>query len=212
VVAAQEEERRRLSRELHDEAGQALTGLKISLELIQADLPAHSAVLRWRLGQAITLADTMMDQMRVLAQDLRPPALDAVGLNLTLEGFCRSFAGRTRLAIDYAGTDLPPLSDTVTIALYRVLQEALTNVAKHAEASHVQVTLRYDAETVCLSIVDNGRGFDRQVVFAGAHPAMGIGLVGMQERLQLSGGRLEIDSRLEHGTRLVAYVPWQEGA
>ena len=207
VVSAQEEERRRLSRELHDEAGQALTGLEISLKLIDADLPSSPSGLRQRLADAIALTGTTMDQIRLLAQDLRPPALDAVGLNLTLEGYCRGFAARTGLAVDYAGMEVPEVSDTINITLYRVLQEALTNVVKHAHARQVRVALGYAVGTLMLLIVDDGRGFDKQALAPGSRPATGIGLIGMQERVELLGGRLEIDAGRRHGTRLAAYVP-----
>ncbi|HSH81943.1 MAG TPA: PAS domain S-box protein [Herpetosiphonaceae bacterium] len=207
VVSAQEEERRRLSRELHDEAGQALTGLEISLKLIDADLPSSPPGLRRRLTDAIALTGATMDQIRLLAQDLRPPALDAVGLNLTLEGYCRGFAARTGLAVDYAGMEMPELPDTVNITLYRVLQEALTNVAKHARARRVRVALGHAVGTLMLLIEDDGRGLDKQALAAGSRPTTGIGLIGMQERVELLGGRLEIDAGRGHGTRLAAYVP-----
>jgi signal transduction histidine kinase len=207
IVSAQEEERQRLSRALHDEAGQALTALRISLELIQDDLPVEFDLLRQRIGDAAALSDATMEQIRLLAQDLRPPALDAVGLNPTLEAFCRDFAKRTQLPIDYLGLGLPMLPEAVTICLYRFLQEALTNVAKHACASQVCVTLRYEAETVSLSVEDDGRGFDRQARLSVLGWPMGIGLLGMQERLESLGGRLEIESQPGQGTRLVAHLP-----
>jgi PAS domain S-box-containing protein len=207
MVSAQEKERRRLSRALHDEAGQALTALKISLELIEEDLPAEFGSLRQRLGDAAALTTTTMEQIRLLAQDLRPPALDAVGLNPTMEGFCRDFARRTQLSIDYLGLELPMLREAVNTCLYRFLQEALTNVAKHACADHVRVALRRDAETVSLSVEDDGRGFDRQARLSVSGWPMGIGLLGMQERLESLGGHLEIESRPGQGTRLVAYLP-----
>jgi PAS domain S-box-containing protein len=205
VVSAQEEERHRLSRELHDEAGQALTALKISLDLIQSDLPAEAGSLRQRLGEAVALTETTMDQIRLLAYGLRPPALDAVGLNYTLEGLCRDFAMRTQLSIDYAGAELPALSEAANICLYRFLQEALTNVAKHAYANQVWVALRYDAEMVSLAVEDDGQGFDKQ-----AGTSAGIGLLGMQERIELLGGRLEIESWPGQGTRLTAHIPLQK--
>jgi PAS domain S-box-containing protein len=207
IVSAQEEERQRLSRALHDEAGQALTALRISLELIQDDLPVEFDLLRQRIGDAAALTDATMEQIRLLARDLRPPALDAVGLNPTLEAFCRDFAKRTQLPIDYLGLGLPMLPEAVNMCLYRFLQEALTNVAKHAWASQVCVTLRYDAETVSLSVEDDGRGFDKQARLSVLGWPMGIGLLGMQERLESLGGRLEIESQPGQGTRLMAYLP-----
>ena len=207
IVSTQEEERQRLSRALHDEAGQALTALKISLELIGGDLPVELGPLRQRISDAAALTTTTMEQIRSLAQNLRPPALDALGLNPTLEGFCRDFAGRTGLSIDYLGLELPVVPEAVNICLYRFLQEALTNVAKHAYASQVCVALRCDAKTVSLSVEDDGRGFDTQTRLSISGWPMGIGLLGMQERLESLGGRLEVESRPGQGTRLAAHLP-----
>ncbi len=202
AVSAQEGERHRVSRELHDEAGQALTALKISLELLQSDLPPEAESLRQRLGGAVALTEETMEQMRLLAQDLRPPALDTVGLNPTLEGLCRDFAQRTQLSVDYDGVQLPPLPEAADICLYRVLQEALTNVVRHANAGHVRVALGCDAEGVSLLVEDDGQGMDE-----GATVPAGIGLLGMQERLEMLDGQLEIESSPGGGTRLRASIP-----
>ncbi|MBN1886649.1 MAG: GAF domain-containing protein [Thermoflexales bacterium] len=211
VVAAQEVERGRISRELHDEAGQALTALKISLGLVQAELPPKATPVRHRLAEAISLTDTTMEHIRLLAQNLHPPSLDAAGLSFSLEALCRNFDQRTGLVVDYSGTSLPALPESVTISFYRFLQEALTNVAKHAAASHVEVALSYAADTVSLLVEDNGRGFDTLVRSLSQVPGQlrGIGLLGMQERLELLGGRLEVESEPGQGTRLVAHVPWK---
>ena len=204
VVTTQEEERQRLSRELHDEAGQALTALKISLGLIENDLPEELEVLKQRMAEAVALTKDAMDQIRHLAHDLRPPSLDMVGLNLTLEGFCREFAQRTHLNIGYTGTNLPEISETVSTTFYRLLQEALTNVARHAQAHEVQVVLSYDDEKLSLRVADDGRGFNGQG--DAAAQMKGIGLLGMQERLELLSGWLEIESKPGQGTTLTAYV------
>ena len=147
VVSEEEEERHRVSRELHDEAGQALTALKISLGLVHSDMPDDAGPLRDTLAGAVAMTETTMEKIRLLARGLRPPELDAVGLNDTLEGYCREFAQRTHLRIDYAGEESLELSDAVTICLYRFLQEALTNVARHAEAATVNVRLKRGAES-----------------------------------------------------------------
>jgi signal transduction histidine kinase len=207
VVSAQEEERQRLSRELHDEAGQLLTALKIGLNLIQADLPVNAGSLHERTSEAVALTDMTMERLRTLARDLRPPALDTAGLNPTLEGLCHEFGRRTRLAIEYVGEHLPPLPDRSNICLYRFLQEALTNVAKHAQATQVRVKLSASANKVSLVVEDNGRGFDEQARQAMEGQPKGIGLLGMQERLELLGGRLEIESRLGQGACLTAHLP-----
>jgi PAS domain S-box-containing protein len=211
LIEAQETERRRVSRELHDEAGQSLTALKISLELMQADLGAGPEKSRQSFQEAVTLADETMERIRSLAQGLRPPELDVVGLNPTLEDYCHDFAERTRLPIDYSGTELPALPDAVTICFYRVLQEALTNVAKHAHANHAWVTLRCDADTLSLSVADDGQGFDVSTEVSVSRQPRGMGLLGMRERLELLGGRLEIKSQPGQGTRLAACAPREDG-
>jgi signal transduction histidine kinase len=210
VVQAQEEERHRVSRELHDEAGQALTALKISLQLIQAELPPEAAPVAADLADAIALVDTTRERIRVLAHDLRPPALDAVGLNLTLEDFCRGFAGRTGLAIEYSGVETDaaaPLPDAVSICIYRCLQESLANVARHAEARQVKVALRREGGEVRLVVEDDGKGFDPRSLGASRGAAAGIGLVGMSERIELLGGSLDIAAAPGRGTRLEACLP-----
>jgi signal transduction histidine kinase len=206
VVFAQEEERRRLSRELHDEAGQALTALKLSLELLRADLPAGSEELSLNLGEAVALAETTMERVRGLAHGLRPPALDTLGLNLTLEACCRDYARRAQLAIQYRGDDVKGLSDAMNICLYRVLQEALTNVVKHARARHVEVGLSSETGSVCLTVADDGCGIDPDTLSMLDRPA-GIGLLGMRERLELLDGRLALESATGQGLRLTATLP-----
>jgi PAS domain S-box-containing protein len=210
VVAAQEEERQRLSYELHDEAGQALVALKMTLELILMDLPQEAEPLRQHLSGAVNLADTTMERLRALARDLRPPALDAAGLNPTLEGLCRDFAHWSKMAIDYVGIDINHLSDSATISLYRFLQEALTNVAKHAQANQVWVALQADHQAARLTVADDGQGFDRQVYLNDWDQPKSIGLLGMQERMELLGGWLEIISQPGQGTRLTAHIPLED--
>lgn len=206
VVATQEEERRRLSRELHDELGQVLTVLKIGLELLLGDLPPDTPDLKRAVVEAVDLADGLIGQVRNLAYDLRPPALDTLGLNPALERFSRDFAQRTKLDIDYTGTKLPPLSETVSLTLYRLLQEALTNVIRHAQAQKVEIVLDYDGEEVILSVTDDGQGFDIHTTLAALNRPQGMGLLGMRERVELLGGSLEIDAKPGRGTRLTASV------
>lgn len=207
MVAVQESERRRLSRELHDEAGQSLTALKISLGLISEDIPPDMVEVRQRLSEVIGLADTTMEQLRMLAQDLRPPALDTAGLNLTLRDLCRDFARRTRLKVDYSGRELPGLSDEVSVCLYRVVQESLTNVAKHARADKVRVRLAGSAFAISVIVEDDGDGFDVRGVVSGTRDSGGLGLLGMRERLEMLGGRLRLQSRPGLGTRVICRIP-----
>ena len=207
LLSVQEDERQRLSHALHDEASQALTALKISLDLIREDVPVELPSLHQRIGDAIALTVQTMDQLRLLARSLRPPSLDTAGLDAALAALCRDFSQHTRLSIDYAGQEVPKMPDTVGICFFRFLQEALTNAGRHSGAKRVWVKLRHDAEAITLSVEDDGRGFDREAVLSVQGRGTGLGLLGMQERLMSVGGQLEIESRSGHGTRLVARVP-----
>jgi signal transduction histidine kinase len=207
VVVAQEEERQRLSHELHDEAGQMLTALSIQLRLTQSDLPAGADELRSRLGEAAGLAEDTLDMLRSIARDLRPPALETAGLNSTLEGLCHNFAHWIQLSIHYDGAEVNGLSDAANISLYRFLQEALTNIAKHAGATEVWISLDKQEDGISLSVKDDGKGFDPNGVQFKTGPQQGIGLVGMRERLELLGGRVEIEAAAGQGARLTAYLP-----
>ncbi len=209
VVSVQEEERRRVSQGLHDEAGQALTALKINLELIARDFPDGTGMLEKQLNEAVQLTDSTMEQIRRLAKGLRPPSLDTVGLNLTLEGFCREFAKHSRINIRYYGTDLPALPDEVSICLYRILQESLNNACKHARASLIRVKLELADEMLYLVIEDNGCGFNNY--YKTITTATGIGLLGIRERLTMFGGCLDIQTQPDKGTRLSAKIPLWEG-
>jgi signal transduction histidine kinase len=172
------------------------------------DLLSGRAPLHQRLDATISLTESITDQLRFLAQALHPPALGAVGLDATLEGLCRDFSKRTQLPIEYAGANVPRVSDGVGIHLYRFLQEALTNVSKHAQASGVRVTLGHENDMLSLTVEDDGVGFDVTNKFSGKSQG-GIGLIGMRERLDLLKGRLDIMSQPGRGTRLVACVPWK---
>lgn len=207
LVHSQEEERERVSRELHDEAGQALTALKLSLELIQNEIPQALSAARENLSEAIDLTEATKEEIRILARGLRPPALDAVGLSLTLESFCRDFSRRTQLQIHYRGRDVRELSDIANMCLYRTLQEALANVARHAHATRVDVRLERGAARVRLVVEDNGVGLATGQRHGTAKSASGIGLVGMRERLNLIGGGLKVEAGRKAGVRLTAEVP-----
>lgn len=209
IVLAQEEERRRVARELHDEAGQLLTALKLSLEMLDEDLRAaqdDKAALELgqrQLASAISLSEKAMAHIRGLVHNLRPTALDDLGLNSALEGLCHDFAQRRDVSVAYH-TNVEEsllLSSSVQIVAYRFLQEALTNVSKHAQATEVKVSVEKGAGNICLSVEDDGVGFD---IFPATD---GLGLLGMRERLESVGGKLEIHSRANDGTRLVATIP-----
>jgi signal transduction histidine kinase len=201
VVQTQEQERRRLARELHDETGQALTSILLGLKPLEealSDHPAHTAVTELREHVVAALQD-----VRRLAVELRPAVLDDYGLVPALERLAESFGEQSGVRVDFRSalgeTRLP--SDVET-ALYRVVQESLTNVVKHANANNVSVSLARRGAAVAAVIEDDGVGFDQRGVREDA-----IGLIGMRERLALLNGRVEVESRAGAGTTIVAEVP-----
>ncbi|HSF84316.1 MAG TPA: ATP-binding protein [Acidimicrobiia bacterium] len=208
VVYAQEEERHRVSRELHDEAGQALAALKISLQLMRDDAVASHAELVPGLDDAVSLVESTRHQIRLIARDLRPPSLDGLGLEMALGGFCNDFAKRTNLAIRYSSTGEVAAPDAVEVCLYRLLQEGLSNVAVHAAAAGVEVALDRDGDVIRLSIADDGVGFDPAEV-AERTTETGLGLAGMRERIELLDGVLSIEAAVGKGTSITAELPVQ---
>lgn len=209
LVNTQEEERWRVSRELHDEAGQALAALKINLEMMQNEFAGTPAISQ-QLQRAGTLTAETMERIRVLAYDLRPPELDTIGLDAALKDLCQEFIQHSPLRINYKGVELPPdVPDVVHLAFYRFLQESLTNVVKHAEAGRVEVQLAYKDEAIYLTVSDNGRGFDPSLQQLQEMDSRGLGLLGVKERFRRLNGTLAITSAEEEGATLVASVPWQ---
>jgi signal transduction histidine kinase len=203
VVAAQEEERHRISRELHDDLGQALTTHMLALRNLQEDLSLPVEIMFERLQALHDQSYEIFIKIRRLAQDLRPPILDALGLKVAMQTYCTEFTRRTHLPVIFeSDTPLPELPDAYKITLYRVLQEALTNVVKHAQASQVWVELNVEEEVITLTVQDNGIGFREET-----YPSSGIGLTGLQERITLAGGKLSINSTPRRGTILSAQFP-----
>lgn len=202
IVTAQEDERARVSRELHDEAGQALTALKISLDLMRQDVGDEIEAVGYALVDAISLVDETRERIRRMARGLRPPALDVGGVSVALDELGRDFARRTRIKVDSVALESVDPGEAVSICLYRVMQEALTNVAAHAGASKVTVTLKRRDTDLVLDIVDDGVGIRDS-------SSEGIGLHGMRERVEMLGGVLTITE--DNGTRVVATLPLGDG-
>jgi len=204
LLRAEETERRRIARELHDETGQVLTAIRLELGLLARQVEGNAAA-REALERALDLTGRALETIRAVVRGLRPVALDDLGLVPAVESLAEEFAGRTGVAVDcdaQPGGDLPP---EVEVALYRIFQEALTNVARHAEARHVRATLRREGAEVVLTVRDDGRGMDTAAVSrAGDGRA---GLAGMRERLMGLGGRLEVRSAPGQGVHLEARMP-----
>ncbi len=209
LIDIQESERRRLARDLHDDTGQALTALKMSLEMTRNELSGVTDHTAERLNDAVALADDTLEKLRAISHNLRPPTLDTVGLNSALERLCKSFTQRTQMPVSYVGMDTAKISNPIDICLYRILQEGLTNCAKHGQASQVEVSLKRDGEVVQLSIQDNGQGFDLADTLSDQNET-GIGLIDMQERLESLNGRMNVYSKPGAGARLVATIPLEE--
>ncbi|MDI7261197.1 MAG: sensor histidine kinase [Thermodesulfobacteriota bacterium] len=213
IIDAQENERRRISRELHDEIGQALTAIKFNLDMIDKDLPQTSFILRERLGEAKSLSNRTLTAMRQLSMDLRPTMLDDLGLIPTLRWYIQNFSNRLNIHSHFQaiGFDekLPPQIET---AFYRILQEALNNISKHAEASQIEISLEQRDSMVYASIIDNGRGFDLDKLLHPESPERGFGIIGMKERISLLRGHIDIQSKPGFGTHIHIEVPYQKGS
>jgi signal transduction histidine kinase len=201
VVEAQELERKRLARELHDETGQALTSILLGLRVLE-DVSSDEE-RREAVGQLRELVVSTLQDVRRLAVELRPKALDDFGLVAAVDRLARSFADQTGLAVEFeAQLGNERLPGEVETALYRLVQEALTNVTKHARATQVTILLTRRDGGVAAVVEDDGRGFDADIT----RPE-GLGLVGMRERVALVGGRLSVESGDGGGTTLAVEVP-----
>jgi signal transduction histidine kinase len=201
VVEAQELERRRLARELHDETGQALTSILLGLKPLEAALADEES--RTALAELREHVVAALQDVRRLAVELRPAVLDDFGLVPALERLTDAFAEQTNIRVDlHSALGETRLPTEVETALYRVVQESFTNILKHANAQNVSVSLTRRDSGVAAVIEDDGNGFDPRTGREG-----GIGLLGMRERLALLDGRLEVESRPGAGTTVVAEVP-----
>jgi PAS domain S-box-containing protein len=207
VLHAQEEERKRISRELHDEIAQTLVTINIQLATLARHAKADPGALRRQIARTRKLVESSVEIVRRFARELRPTLLDDLGLTPALRDFLKEFSKlhgiHTRLT---AAATVDQLSVPERTALYRVAHEALTNVARHAHASRVHVTIRRTAKLVSLSVADDGSAFPAERV---THSRKGthLGLLGMRERMQMVGGTLRIESVKGKGTTLKAEIP-----
>ncbi len=208
LFRAQEEERRRISLELLDELGQALTGIGFDLAALEKGLPPEvGPEARERLANLGSLLVEADERVSEMALDLRPQMLDDLGLLPTLRWYVNRYAKRLNIKVGLEAIHLEErLTSEMETVLYRVVQEALTNVARHAQASRVRVRLERSDSMVTATIEDNGKGFDMQAI----RPELGTGLLGIQERAALLGGRSDIQSHPGQGTRLSVEIPWRD--
>jgi PAS domain S-box-containing protein len=209
LVAAQEEERKRIAQELHDELGQALTAISLDLGGIEKALPPEAPPeIRERLVDARSLADEVDERISELALDLRPSLLDDLGLLPTLQWYLNRYSLRLgiEVALEVKGLE-SRLPEEVETTLYRVIQEALTNIARHAGAGAVRLRLERSAAAVTASIQDDGRGFEVEEAQSPAASPGGVGLLGIKDRVSTLGGRVDIHSNPGQGVRIQIEIP-----
>jgi len=205
VVRAQEDERKRIARELHDDTAQVLFAQLLRLTALKG--AANAEVSRTAADlEAMTVE--ALEGVRRLALELRPPALDDLGLLAALGDLAQRFRDQLGISVDYEARGLRGrLPAEVELVLYRVAQEALTNVAKHAHAGRVWIDLDRGADDVTIAIADDGVGFDPETAAAGDGRGLGLGLFGMAERVAVVGGTLNIWRRIGGGTEIFAFIP-----
>jgi len=206
LVALQEFERKDLARELHDRVGQSLTALNINLSILAAGLPLQASdELRARLADSEKLVEQTTAAIRDVVTELRPPMIDDQGLAHALDWYAAQFSARTGVAVSVRGSKAPERpAPAVEIALFRIAQEALNNVTKHARAKRVEITLGRSGAEFVMAVEDDGVGFD---VGRARVDRTGLGIVTMRERAQAVGGRFEVQAMPGRGTRFTVWVP-----
>jgi two-component system, chemotaxis family, CheB/CheR fusion protein len=212
LVTIQEDERRRIARDLHDHLGQQMTAMRLNLESLKT-MPDATGELRERVEQTDRIAERLDADVEFLAWELRPAGLDDIGLPGTLSKFLREWSKHYGIAAEFhvSGLDQLRLGSEIETSLYRIAQEALNNIYKHARANRVDVLLERRDGQVILIIEDDGVGFD-PVVTVQRSGERGLGVIGMRERTALAGGTLDVESQVGQGTTIFVRVPLGEGA
>lgn len=205
IVFAQEDERRRIAREMHDQFGQQLTVLKMKLDALKEECGEHLNLCE-QLEALQAIATQLDADVDYLVWEMRPTALDDLGLQAALSSYIQNWSKHFGVPVQLhaSGMNKERLTPEIETALYRIAQEALNNIAKHAQATHVAIVLERRADQVSLIIEDDGAGFDLQQVFGTADK--GVGLIGMRERAALVGGTIEIESQPNLGTTVVVRI------
>jgi signal transduction histidine kinase len=210
LIESQEQERARIARELHDDINQRLALVAIGLDQLQEkhkDLPSE---VRSHVQELQQMTSDISSSVYALSHELYSSIPDSLGLARGMKSWCRDFGERQQMKIDFKGHDLPRLPQEISLCLFRVLQEAVHNAAKHSGVKRVEAQLQEESGEIHLIVSDSGRGFDVEVVSKG----MGLGLTGMRERVRLVNGTISIESKPMGGTTIHACVPFesQQGA
>jgi PAS domain S-box-containing protein len=207
LIEAQEQERSRIGRELHDDIGQRLALLALQLQQLQEDTLILPEV-RSHMGEFQKQISEIAADIQSLSHELHSAKLQYLGIAAAMRGFCREFAEQQKVEIDFKAHDLTsPLSPDISLCLFRVLQEALHNSAKHSGVRQFEVRLWGTSDAIHLTVKDSGAGFDREA----AKESRGLGLISMEERLKLVKGTLSINSQPKRGTTIHARVPLSSG-
>ena len=203
LIHAQEEERARIARELHDDLSQRMALLQISLDQFQQQIPGLSSQSRQQLQSIKEVATEVSSTIHDLSHQLHPFKLDALGLVAAVEGFCRELSDRHNLKIQFVHRDIPGIPKDATLCLFRIVQEALRNVVKHSGAAEAKVELSVHGDRIDLCVSDSGAGFNPE----SAKGVAGLGLISMRERLRLVGGQLSVESVPSRGTQIRVRIP-----
>jgi signal transduction histidine kinase len=213
ILRVQEAERGRISRDLHDGVGQSITALKVQLQLLELSAVQEDSALASRLAELREMADRTLQEVRQISHLLRPQMLDDLGLLPTLRWLARTFQQRTGVQVELSSEGIDEQTDPdVQNLVFRLVQEALTNVAKHAGAPTAQVRLGRVGDRLSLTVQDRGAGFDAEEFLRSTDEERGFGLRGMRDRVHLFSGRFAVKSQPGAGTTLEIEVPLEPSA
>ena len=213
LLRAQEDERKKISRELHDEISQILTGINVRLAALKIEAAANTGSVTRKIGNAQRLVEKSVAAVHRFARELRPAMLDDLGLIPALTAYMKDIRKRTGLQIRFSASKtvaMEALDCNTRTVLYRIVQEALTNVAKHAQASQVNVCIRNNMEDIDLEVIDDGKAFSVPKALANKRRKH-LGLIGMRERAEMVGGTFSIESVVGKGTTVRVRIPFHNG-
>lgn len=206
LIKAQEEERKKIARELHDEVGQTLTAIKINLEILKRKLDPE---LLSHIDESISLIDKTIEQIRSISLNLRPSLLDNLGLISALKWYVEKERKRSNLNFDYIfNFDQEKLDKDLAITIFRIVQESITNIIRHAKAKNVFLEIKEEEGRIRIIIKDDGVGFDTENIWKELKEGKALGILGIKERVDLFNGNLEIKSKEGEGTEIKIELPF----
>jgi len=211
IIAAQEIERKRISRELHDELGQALSLIKLRLVYIKKNLRNGQIVIKQECEDTLQFIDQVIENVRRLSRDLSPTVLDDLGLTAAIRWLINNLKDSNKKINVMSNVNNIDhfFSQEAQINIYRIIQEALTNIGEHSQAKNVSINIKKQGKTIFFSIVDNGKGFDVKQAMTKISIERGLGLASMEERVQMLGGDFNLCSKEGKGTRLRFNIPFK---